>query len=93
MRSEFFIRSIEANLTPLAPVVIPGLIKKQLEHVNATRIGMTPMQAKQFVDRVAEALVLFIGPDGSENAKKLMMKKLRECCNDAEIQALIRVAC
>ena len=88
MRTEFFIRSIESNLTPLAPVVIPGIIKKQLEQLNATRQDMSPVQAKQFIDRVAEALVLFIGPDGSNSAKKLMMKKLRECCNDAEIEAL-----
>ena len=75
MRSEFFIRSIESNLTPLAPVVIPGLIKKQLEQLNVTRHGLSPRQAKEFVDRVAAALVLFIGPDGSNSAKKLMMKK------------------
>lgn len=93
MRSEYFIHSIEMNLTPLAPVVIPGIIKKQLEQLNTTRYNISPNQAKKFIDRVTEALILFIGPDGSSSARKLMMKKLRECCTQEEIETLYKIAC
>jgi hypothetical protein len=92
MKSEYFIYSIESHLTPLAPVVIPGLFKKQLEQLEVTRNNLSPAKAKQFIDRVSEALALFIGPEGSNNAKKLMMKRLRECCSNDEIETLFKVA-
>jgi hypothetical protein len=92
MNSEDFIFSIESNLTPLAPVVIPGIIKKQLELLGVTREDITPDKAKLFIDQVTCALELFIGPEGSSNARKLMMKKLRECCTQEEKENMYRIA-
>jgi len=92
MNSKNFIYIIESNLTPLAPVVIPGIIKKQLELLNVTRENITPDKAKLFIDQVSRALELFIGPEGSMNAKKLMMKKLRECCTAEELENMYRIA-
>ena len=89
MNSEKFLVSIETNLTPLAPVVIPGIIKKQLEVLEVTRTNISPDKAKRFIDKVTEALALFIGPEGSKNAKKLMMQKLRESCTSEEIELMI----
>ena len=92
MNSKNFLFSIESNLKPLAPIVIPGIIKKQLELLGATREDITPDKAKLFIDQVSKALELFIGPDGSLSAKKLMMKKLRECCTPEEIENMYCIA-
>jgi hypothetical protein len=89
MNSERFINSIQSNLTPLAPVVIPGIIKKQLENLKVSRGNITPSQATHLINNVTQALALFIGPDGSKRARKLMMKKLRENCTNEELEALI----
>lgn len=89
MNSEKFIHSISSNLTPLAPVVIPGIIKKQLEILEVTNGDITPVKAKIFIDKVTEALALFIGPEGSKNARKLMLKKLRENCTTEELENFV----
>ncbi|UCH88575.1 MAG: hypothetical protein JSV49_10005 [Thermoplasmata archaeon] len=89
MDSEQFITELEARLTSLAPEMIPGLLKKQLENVDATKESLTPEKAKEFVDNVAKALELFIGPDGSKNARKLMLRKLRQSCSTDELEKIM----
>lgn len=89
MNSERFISSIESNLTHLAPSVIPGIIKKQLDVLEVNRKNINPTKARIFIEKVSEALALFIGPEGSNTAKKLMMQKLRECCSELEIQRIL----
>ena len=84
MNSEKFLASIESNLTPMAPEFIPGIIRKQMDHLGVSYKTMTPVRAKAFISNVADALTMFIGPEGSYNAKKFMMKKLRECCSEIE---------
>ena len=88
MNSEKFLASIESNLTPMAPEFIPGIIRKQMDHLGISYSTMTPVRAKAFITNVADALTIFIGPEGSTNAKRFMMKKLRECCSEGEIGEL-----
>lgn len=89
MDEKKFIREIEKHLKPLAPEMIPGLIKKQLENVTVAGRKMTPADAKKFIERVSEALILFVGPKGAESAKKRMLKTLRESCTEDEIMKLL----
>ena len=88
MESEKFLAIIESNLIPMAPDYIPGIIKKQLKELNMSYTGMTPASAKTFIINVSDALTIFIGPERSRIAKKFMMKKLRECCSETEIESL-----
>ncbi|UCH89047.1 MAG: hypothetical protein JSV49_12580 [Thermoplasmata archaeon] len=88
MNSEKFLASIELNLTPIAPEFMPGIIKKQMENLDISYKGMTPDNARLFITNVADALSIFIGPERSNNARKFMMKKLRECCSENEMDLL-----
>ena len=49
---------------------------------------MTPADAKKFIERVSEAIILFMGPKGAETAKKRMMRTLSESCTEDEILTL-----
>lgn len=89
MDTKKFFYEVESRLSSMAPEVIPGVLKKQLECLDIPNGEMTPEQAKEFVEKVSEALVLFIGPDGSKNAKKLMMRKLRQSCSSEELETLM----
>lgn len=89
MDSSNFIAEVESRLTALAPEVIPGVIKKQLENLGASSEDLTPEKAIAFVDNVTKALEMFLGPDGSKNAKKLMMRKLRQSCSPEELDKLM----
>lgn len=89
MDSKKFISEIERRLTSLAPEMVPGLIKKQLEKLGTDSDNLSPQKAKIFIENVTEALALFIGPDGSNNAKKLMQRKLRQSCSVDELEALM----
>jgi hypothetical protein len=91
MNSEKFLAVVESNLTPMAPEFIPGLIKKQLDNLELSYKSMTPGSARTFITNVSEALEMFIGPSGSINARRFMMKKLRECCDDSEISMLMEI--
>ena len=88
MDSEKFLVSIESNLTPMAPEFIPGIIKKQMDQLGLSYRNMTPGAAQLFISNVADALIIFIGPERSRIAKKVMLRKLRECCSDTEVVSL-----
>jgi hypothetical protein len=89
MNSKQFINEIEIRLTSLAPEIIPGLLKKQQEALGIDSDEISPEKAKQFVENVSEALALFLGPDGSKSAKKLMMRKLRQSCSPEELEQMM----
>jgi hypothetical protein len=76
MDSEGFISSVESNLVSLAPIT-KFIIKKQLNDMSIQRQSMTPDQAMAFIDKMTTALVLCLGNDGSQLARKMMMKQLR----------------
>jgi len=90
MDSKRFMYEVESTLTALSPEMVPGVLKKQLERLEADPGILTPSQAKEFIRNVVEALDLILGPDTSNGAKKLMMRKFRQCCTDDELEALMQ---
>ena len=76
MDSEGFITSIEEQLVKLAPIT-KFIIVKQLKDIGVTRTDLTPDKATTFIDRMTNALILCLGKDGSQFARRMMMKQLR----------------
>jgi uncharacterized FAD-dependent dehydrogenase len=76
MDSNGFITSIEEHLVTLAPIT-KFIITKQLNDLNVTKESMTSDKAVVFINKMTNALVLCLGKDGSELARKMMMKQLR----------------
>ena len=48
MDSKAFVQIIKSKLEPVAPIILPGIIKKQLQEVGATEDSLTPELAQQF---------------------------------------------
>jgi hypothetical protein len=71
-----FIASIENNLVTLAPIT-KYIINKQLTDLNVNKEHLTPEQALEFINRMSNALVMCLGKDGSQLARKMMIKQLR----------------
>ncbi len=79
MQSKAFVQSIQQKLGPIAPVILPNIIKKQLLEVGATEENLTPELAKKFIKRMEMALEMFLGPNGTKMARQMMLKELRRC--------------
>ncbi len=77
MDSRAFVQVIKRKLEPLAPIMLPGIIKKQLQVVGATEDNLTPELAEKLIERIEVALELFVGPEGTKMAHKMMLKELR----------------
>lgn len=77
MNGDAFISSVENHLFTLAPIT-KFIVSKQLKDLNMSRETLTPEQAKEFIDRMSGALVMCLGEEGAQLAKKVMIKKLRE---------------
>jgi hypothetical protein len=82
MNSRDFIRNVQQKLDPIAPIILPGIIKKQLQEVGATAETLTPEQAEEFIRRMEEALRSFLGPDGAKMVHRMMTKELRRFAPD-----------
>jgi hypothetical protein len=82
MDSKIFIQNITQKLEPIAPIVLPNIIDKQLQVVGATKENLTPEVAEKFIKRMELALAMFIGSDGTKNARQMMLKELRKCAPD-----------
>jgi hypothetical protein len=78
MDSIVFIQEIQQKLEPIAPIILPNIIKKQLEVVGATEDNLTPEKAEKLIKRIEKALEMFVGPDGTKMAHKMMLKELRK---------------
>ena len=90
MDSKAFIKSIQEKLDPIAPIVLPGIIKKRLEEVGATDETLTPELAEEFILKMEEALEDFLGPGGTKMVHRMMTKELRKVAPDYfEEQSLI----
>ena len=76
MDSEGFINSIEEHLVTLAPIT-KFIIIKQLNDLDVTKESLTPDKAIVFINKMTNALTLCLGKDGSQLARKMMMKQLR----------------
>jgi hypothetical protein len=79
MQSKVFVQSVQQRLKPIAPIVLPNIIKKQLLEVGATEESLTPELAEKFIKRMELALEMFLGPEGSKMARQMMLKELRRC--------------
>ena len=79
MDSKAFIRGVQQKLDPIAPIVLPDIIKKQLTEVGATEDNLTPELAENFIQKMVDALGMFMGPDDAKKAQHIMIKELRRC--------------
>lgn len=79
MHSKVFVQSVQHRLKPIAPIVLPNIIKKQLLEVGATEESLTPELAEEFIKRMELALKMFLGPNGTKMARQMMLKELRRC--------------
>ena len=82
MNSKEFVQGIQQRLDPIAPIVLPGIIIKQLQEVGATEDNLTPQQAEEFIEKMKEALEMFLGPEGTKLVHQIMLKELRKCAPD-----------
>ncbi|UCH88017.1 MAG: hypothetical protein JSV49_07025 [Thermoplasmata archaeon] len=82
MDSMGFIHNIQQKLEPIGPIILPSIIKKQLQEVGATEYDLTPEQAEELIKRIEFALERFIGPDGTKMAHKMMLRELRKSAPD-----------
>jgi hypothetical protein len=90
MKSYEFVQNVQERLSPIAPIVLPGIINKQLLHVGASKEAMTPPQAERFIARMEEALETFLGPNGRIMIHQIMMKELRRSAPEYfETQSLV----
>jgi hypothetical protein len=90
MDSKAFLKSCQEKLDPIAPIVLPGILRKQLREVGATVDTLTPELAEEFILKVEEALRDFLGPDGARLVHQLMTRELRKAAPDYfEKQSLI----
>lgn len=76
MDSEGFVAAVEGHLVPIAPI-IGFAIKKQLADIGADRHNLTPELALRFIDRMTDALDLFLGKKGALDARSMMLKEFR----------------
>ena len=77
MDGKTFISDVEENLVPLSPI-IAFVIKKQLAEIGATPEDLTPKDAMKFIDKMAEAMDMFLGKSESVKSRTLMMGLLRK---------------
>jgi hypothetical protein len=78
MDSIGFVKAVEEKLKPFAPVLISGIIKKQLSAVNSTRETLTPEKTEVFIIKVSDALEMFLGPKGKKKVKIMMLSEFRK---------------
>jgi hypothetical protein len=76
MDSKGFVSSVEEHLANLAPIT-KFIIIKQLKDLNTSKENLTPDKALIFINNMTKALVMCLGKDGSQLARKMMMKQLR----------------
>lgn len=75
--SQRFIDDVENQLVPVSPI-LGFAIKKQLSDVGASREHLSAEQAIQFINKMTEALDLFIGAAEAKKARKMMISALRK---------------
>ncbi|MFO7619308.1 MAG: hypothetical protein R6W91_06625 [Thermoplasmata archaeon] len=77
MDGNAFISSVEETLVPISPI-IEFAIRKQLAEIGTTPEDITPKEAMVFIEKMAEAMELFLGkPEASKN-RNIMVSLLRK---------------
>lgn len=77
MDSKEFIEDIEGRFIPISPI-IEFAIRKQLADIGATREDLNPKQAMEFIDKMTDALELFLGSAEARKKRKYMVSLLRK---------------
>ena len=76
-------------MVPISPI-LEFAIKKQLNDIGADSENLTDEQAVEFIDKMTDALILFLGYNEAVKARKKMTSLLRVCAPDYfEEQSLI----
>ena len=81
MDGKAFIDEVERHLIPISPI-IEFAINKQLYDIGTNRDLLTAEHAIVFIDRLTEALGLFLGDKEARQKRKLMMSILRRSAPD-----------
>ncbi len=74
--SHGFIDEVEKELVPVSPI-LEFAIKKQLTEVGAGKEDLSAELAIDFINRMTEALDLFLGAAEAKKARKMMISALR----------------
>jgi len=77
MDGKAFISDVEEKLVPLSPI-ISHAIKKQLAEIGTTPEDMSPSEAMAFIDKMTDALELFLGKSDAVKERKRMVTMLRK---------------
>ena len=81
MKSREFVEEIERQFVPISPI-IEYAIKKQLAEIGATKDDLDPNQAMKFVEKMTDALELFLGEAEAKKKRKFMVSLLRKHAPD-----------
>ena len=76
-----FIDGVRQKLIPIAPI-IEHAINKQLMEVGTTPEMMNPKEAQEFIDKMYNALLLFLGNENANKARTAMMIEFRKTAPD-----------
>jgi hypothetical protein len=80
---------VEKELIPISPI-LEFAIKKQLKDIGADRDHLTDEQAVVFINKMTDALILFLGYNEAIKARKMMTSRMRVCAPEYfEEQSLI----
>ncbi len=77
MDSRKFVEELESQFIPISPIM-EFAIRKQLAEIGATKDDLDPRQAMQFIEKMTEALELFLGSVESRKKRKYMISLLRK---------------
>lgn len=75
--SKGFVEEIEGKFIPISPIM-EHAINKQLAEIGATKDDLDPRQAMKFIEKMTEALELFLGQQEARKKRKYMMSLLRQ---------------
>ena len=77
MDGKIFIEAVEKELVPASPI-LGHAIRKQLADLGTTPSDLTPGDAMRFIEKMTEALELFMGRAEAQRNRKFMMSLLRK---------------
>jgi len=81
MDSRGFVEDVEERFVPISPI-IEYAIKKQLAEIGATKDDLDPDQAMKFIDKMTDALELFLGSAEAKKKRNTMISLLRNYAPD-----------
>ncbi len=77
MDGKAFIANVEKKLVPISPIM-GFAIKKQLAEIGTTAEDLSASEALLFIDKMADAMELFLGQAESVKERNAMMSLFRK---------------